>query len=94
MLGTEAVKSAETGLSGVMLTLNRDNTPNYSVSIGNVAIKEVANQAKSVPLEWINEAGNDVTSEMIDYLRPLIIGEPNIKYKNGIPDYLSIKHLI
>ncbi|MBQ4232351.1 MAG: 6-phosphofructokinase [Lachnospiraceae bacterium] len=94
MLGTEAVKSAETGLSGVMLTLNRDNTPDYSVSIGNVAIKEVANQAKSVPLEWINEAGNDVTSEMIDYLRPLIIGEPNIKYKNGIPDYLSIKHLI
>lgn len=94
LLGTEAVKAGEMGLSSIMLTLNRESQNPYKVSVGNVSVSEVANAAKSVPLEWINEAGNDVTKEMIDYLLPLIEGEPHIQFKNGIPDYLSIKHLI
>ena len=94
LLGTEAVKAAEMGLSSIMLTLNRESQKPYKVSVGNVAVSDVANAAKAVPLEWINDAGNDVTDDMITYLRPLIEGEPHIRYKNGIPDYLSIKHLI
>lgn len=93
-LGTEAVKAAEMGLTSIMLTLNRESNHPYTISIGNVPVNEVANAAKSVPLEWINEAGNDVTEDMIQYLLPLIEGEPHIRYKHGIPDYLSIKHLI
>ncbi|MCR4716483.1 MAG: 6-phosphofructokinase [Lachnospiraceae bacterium] len=93
-LGQEAVASAEMGLTGIMLTLNREHSTNYNCSIGNVPVSEVANQAKSVPREWINPEGNDVTEDMINYLRPLILGEPKIRFKNGIPDYLSIKHLI
>lgn len=93
-LGEEAVKSAEMGLSSIMLTLNRESNHPYTISLGKVPVKEVANAAKSVPVEWINEAGNDVTDELVEYLRPLIEGEPHIRYKNGIPDYLSIKHLI
>ncbi|MDD5949205.1 MAG: 6-phosphofructokinase [Lachnospiraceae bacterium] len=93
-LGSEAVKAAEMGLTSIMLTLNRENNHPYTISIGNVPVSEVANAAKSVPIEWINESGNDVTEEMIEYLLPLIEGEPHIRFKNGIPDYLSIKHLI
>ncbi len=93
-LGKEAIKAAEMGLSSIMLTLNRESNNPYKISIGNVPVSEVANVAKPVPIEWINEAGNDVTKEMLQYLRPLIEGEPHIRYKNGIPDYLSIKHLI
>lgn len=94
LLGTEAVKAAEMGLSSIMLTLNRESQNPYKVSVGNVSVSDVANAAKAVPLEWINANGNDVTDDMITYLRPLIEGEPHIQYKNGIPDYLSIKHLI
>ena len=93
-LGNKAVKAAEMGLSSIMLTLNREHNHPYTISIGNVAVSDVANAAKSVPQNWINEAGNDITDEMITYLRPLIEGEPHINFKNGIPDYLSIKHLI
>jgi 6-phosphofructokinase 1 len=93
-LGSEAVKAAEMGLTSIMLTLNRESNHPYTISIGNVLVNEVANAAKSVPTEWITESGNDVTDEMVEYLRPLIEGEPKIRFKNGIPDYLSIKHLI
>ena len=45
----------------------------------------MANHEKVVPMEWITPEGNDVTEEMMAYLRPLIMGQVNIKYENGIP---------
>ena len=39
------------------------------------------------------DRGNDVLPPMYEYLRPLIIGEPDIRYKNGLPDYMDISHL-
>ena len=56
-------------------------------------IKNIANEAKSVPAEWINAAGNDVTQELIDYLTPLIQGESNVTYENGLPVYMDVSHL-
>ena len=41
-----------------------------------------------MPLEWINEAGNDVTEELETYLRPLIEGEVKLEYKGGLPHYI------
>ena len=43
-----------------------------------------ANHEKTVPIDWIAPEGNDVTEKMMAYLRPLIIGEVNLKY--GEPD--------
>ena len=45
---------------------------------------------KKVPDEWINEAGNDVTQEMIDYILPLIQGELPCTFKNGVPVHLRL----
>ena len=42
---------------------------------------------------WINAAGNDVTQELIDYLTPLIQGESNVTYENGLPVYMDVSHL-
>ena len=39
---------------------------------------------------YINDAGNDVTEKMVDYLTPLIQGEMNTVYENGIPKYLYL----
>ena len=56
-------------------------------------IRHIANEAKSIPREWINDAGNDVTQPLIDYLSPLILGEVPVKYENGIPVYMDVSHL-
>jgi 6-phosphofructokinase 1 len=76
-----------------MSVLNRESNAPYQVSYDVADISGIANAVKSVPREFINEAGNNVTQEMLDYLSPLIIGEPAIAYKDGLPEYLSLAHL-
>lgn len=86
--GQFAVKSATEGITEAMVTLNRVSNSPYVVECDVHNIHEIANEAKSVPREWINDAGNGVTSEMIEYLTPLIQGEPELIYENGLPVYV------
>lgn len=92
-LGYNAVNFAIQGETGIMVTLVRRNSDEYSVDIGKTPVENVAGLVKHVPREWINERGNDVTKEFYDYAYPLILGEPVVPYKNGVPDYLDISHL-
>jgi 6-phosphofructokinase 1 len=50
----------------------------------------IANKEKKVPDAWINQAGNDVTEEMVAYLSPLVEGEVQVPMVNGIPHYLFL----
>ena len=34
----------------------------------------VADQTKTVPLDWLNERGNGVTAQFVDYVKPLVRG--------------------
>ena len=54
---------------------------------------QIANQARSVPGEWINESGNDVTEDFLIYVRPLVEGEVEQEWEDGLPVYLPIDHL-
>lgn len=92
-LGSHAVEYAVNGQTKCMLTLNRVSDKPYEITIGTADIKGIANEAKSIPREWINEAGNDITDALYDYMAPLIDGEPVVKYKNGLPVYLPVDHL-
>lgn len=92
-LGYKAVGFAAEGRSTCMLTINRTSDNPYATSIDTADIKGIANEAKSIPRDWINEAGNDITQKLYDYMAPLIVGEPKINYENGIPIYLPIPHL-
>ena len=92
-LGKKAVALSLEGVTASMVTLNRVSNDPYTIEYGYAEIKNIANEAKSVPREWINDAGNDVTQEMIDYLTPLIQGESNVVYKNGLPVYANVAHL-
>ena len=94
LLGNEAVKLTASGKTAFMTTLVRKDSDSYECEIGNVPVSKVANQAKSVPADWINDAGNDVTEEMIAYLTPLVKGEVELTYDDGIVSYLDIKHLV
>lgn len=90
MLGMKAVAVALEGKSGVMVTLDRRESEEYTVEYGDVDIEKVANQEKTVPLEWITENGHDITEALFDYLYPLIEGERNIRYKHGIPNNVQL----
>ena len=93
MLGRKAVEFSEEGITASMVIMNRTSNDPYTIEYAHAEIKNIANEAKSVPKEWINDAGNDVTQEMIDYLLPLIQGESNVTYKNGLPVYANVSHL-
>ncbi len=85
MLGQKAFNLAVNKETGKMSAINRLSNEPYSVEFVAVPVGEVANHEKTVPLDWITPEGNDVTEEMMAYLRPLIMGETNLKYENGIP---------
>lgn len=90
LLGKEAVRKAAEGHTSKMVILTRTSNAPYTVECGTIDVAEVANHEKKIPREWINEAGNDVTEELVEYIRPLIMGEPEIPYVNGIPQYMLL----
>ncbi len=93
LLGKMAVKFIEEGHSEFMTIINRTSNQPYEYTISHSPVLDIANKAKSVPREWINAAGNDVTQDMLTYLKPLVEGEIALDYENGIPSYPSISHL-
>ena len=93
-LGSHAVQFALQGFSGVMLVMKREEGENYTITYTTADVSEIANKEKCVPKEWITENGNNVTEEMIQYLKPLIVGEPEVKFLNGLPQYMNVDHLI
>lgn len=93
MIGKAAVKAALEGKTAQMVCYHRMSNDPYYVDIVSHAIEDIANKEKVIPRQWINEAGNDVTEELITYMRPLIEGETVIGYANGLPIYCDITHL-
>lgn len=92
-LGKKAVSLAEEGITASMVILERISNMPYQVRYDHAPIAGIANEAKSIPREWINEAGNDIMPELYDYLKPLIQGEISVSYKDGIPVYMPVTHL-
>lgn len=90
MLGQKALGCALNGETGRMAAIKRLSDFPYRIEFTSVPVNEVANHEKTVPLNWITQNGHDVTEELIDYMRPLIQGETNLKFKNGIPLQLKL----
>ena len=63
----------------------------YKFSIKLFDLSIVANTEKKVPLEWINETGDGVKQEFIDYCLPLIQGETKLTRVNGLPRFVNLK---
>lgn len=91
LVGKTAALAAAEGASRVMMTIDRVSDTPYKVEIGNVSVSEVANKVKLVPREFINEKENGVTDACVDYLLPLINGEPDIRFEDGLPVHFIIK---
>ncbi len=90
LIGESAVRAAVDGKTGVMMTFVRTSDAPYSVEIKSADISGIANEIRTVPDEYINERANGITDEGIAYLKPLIVGEPTVKYENGLPVHIVI----
>ncbi len=90
MLGMTAADRALNGISGQMAIIVRKENEPYRVVYTTADVSLVANYEKKVPDEWINAEGNDVTEEMLEYLRPLVRGEVTTAARNGIPVHLDL----
>ena len=73
------------GMTGKVMTFERVNEAPYTVAINATDAGNIANQVKYFPSEWINKEQNNVTDDAINYVLPLIQGELDVKYVNGIP---------
>lgn len=95
-LGQAAVEYALAGQSDVMLTIQREkNTPDYRWHIGTTPLSNVARVECKMPRDYISDDGFGITESCRAYLEPLIQGEAYPPYKNGIPNYITLKnHLV
>lgn len=89
-IGEEAVKAALDGNTGKMMAFRRISDKPYFSEIVMADASEVANKERLFPKEWINNQGNNVTPQAIDYFLPLIQGEQFIMMKNGMPVHFKI----
>ena len=90
-IGKYAVEVAEKGLSGKMVVFKRKNTADYQIELTYEDVSKIANQVKFVPQDFINHKGNNITDKCMEYIAPLIRGERNIKYENGLPVHFKIR---
>lgn len=89
-IGEAAVRAAAEGKSGGVMMLQRTSTAPYETELQLIDVALVANQTRYVPREFINEASNDVTDECCAYLLPLIQGERELIFENGLPLHVII----
>ena len=89
-VGKGAVAAAIEGKTGVMMTIERSDTDEYTSYVGCADIAGIANAIKTVSDEYINEEGNGITDAGIAYLKPLIMGELSLEYVNGLPKHFVI----
>ena len=87
--GYMSVKFALDGISGVMSAFERIGNDPYEIKIVPQPLELAANTEKLIPREWISSSGDNVTESFKNYVRPLIMGEVAIPFKNGLPDYFA-----
>lgn len=93
--GKHAVLAAVDNLHGVLPVIRKTSDSPFAYEFSNVELQEVANLEKLVPDEYLSEDGMDISEAGLNYLRPLVQGERQIAFKNGLPDCAPIefKHL-
>ena len=93
--GKAAVENAVEGITDKMVGFERSYVDGkYVCNLKLFDLSDVANAVKNVPLSWINEEGNDVKQEYVDYALPLIQGETQLPKVDGLPDFVRLKKVI
>ncbi len=91
MAGAAGVHAALSGETGKMVAFFREDGPDYKLTCRLEDVKQISNQEKKFPLEWISKDSNDITEDFLPYVTPLIQGQPEHIMENGLPKYLFRK---
>jgi len=83
--GKEAVKLAEKGESGNMVSIVRESNNPYLISFGKVPLKDVAVAAKPMPEEFFNKERNHVSPAFMEYMIPLA---------GDLPEFVRLKRIM
>ena len=95
LAGKTAVEAAISGVTDKMVAFERAYEDGaYTCKTKLLGLTEVANTEKKVPLEWINKDGNGMTQAYIDYVLPLIQGEPNRPMAESLPRFARLKKVL
>ncbi|MBR3231424.1 MAG: 6-phosphofructokinase [Lachnospiraceae bacterium] len=92
--GGVAVRAAADGRTAMMPVLVRANDEPYINWIDLHDIHDIANVEKKVPDEFITEDGCGITDAYLRYARPLIMGELNPMFVDGLPRHIVMKELM
>ena len=90
MAGQAAVKAAMDGETDKMVILVRGEEETYSCETGLAPLSEIANGVKEIPADWISEDRVSMTAKFIKYCQPLIQGEVQVPYENGVPSLVRL----
>ena len=90
MAGQAAVKAAMDGETDKMVILVRGEGETYSCETGLAPLSEIANGVKEIPEDWISEDGVSMTAKFIKYAQPLVMGEVEVPFENGVPAYVRL----
>ena len=90
--GIKGADLAYSGESGKMVIMTRVSNNPYKIKYEVFDdIHKIANVEKKVPLEWIDFDNNYVKDELVEYIKPLIMGEVKQIYKDGLPQHITLK---
>ena len=92
-VGKAAVEFALAGKDAVMPTIVRKPGKRYAWTIGEAPLSKVANVEKKMPRNYITRDGYGITEKARDYLAPLIGGEAETPWKNGLPKIARLKRM-
>jgi ATP-dependent phosphofructokinase / diphosphate-dependent phosphofructokinase len=90
-VGKAAVDLALQGKNAVMPIIVRKSSKPYRWAIGEAPLSAVANKEKKLPRNFITADGFGITRRCRQYLEPLIGGEAYPPYRQGLPDYVTLK---
>jgi 6-phosphofructokinase 1 len=95
MVGKAAVENAVNGITDRMIGLEREiRDGRYACKTKLLSLADVANAEKKVPLDWINADGNGIEQPFIDYVLPLIQGEPILPREDSLPRFARLKKIL
>ena len=90
--GQYAVKSALRGKTNKMVIFVRKSSSPYKLRYSLASVQKCANAISYLKPEMINEKGNNITEEFINYCKPLVKGKTSFKEKDGLPVYADKKY--
>ena len=89
--GRQAVEAALRGVSGAMIAMKREPGEEYRIAYEATDVTKIANAVRTVPRDFIVKKNNNVTKKCLRYLLPLIRGEAEPVWRDGLPVHFVLE---